>query len=54
MTRKDFELIAEVIATSWHGSEETAADLANRMADALATTNHRFNRKQFLKACGVN
>jgi hypothetical protein len=54
MTRKDFELIAEVIATSWHGSEETTADLANRMADALEGTNPRFNREMFLTACGVN
>jgi hypothetical protein len=53
MTRKDFELIAEVIATAWHGSEETRADLSRKMADALETTNPRFNRALFLEACGV-
>jgi hypothetical protein len=54
MTRKDYELIAEVIATAWHGSEDTQADLSNRMADALEGTNPRFNREMFLTACGVN
>ena len=53
MTRKDFQLIADVIATSWHGSQDTREDIANRMADALASTNDRFNRDIFLKACGV-
>ena len=53
MTRKDFEMIAEVIATAWHGSEETRTDLSNKMADALETTNPRFNRDLFLDACGV-
>jgi hypothetical protein len=54
MTRKDYELIAEVIATAWHGSEDTQADLSHKMADALEGTNPRFNRELFLKACGVN
>jgi hypothetical protein len=53
MTRKDFEMIAEVIATAWHGSQETRTDLSNKMADALETTNPRFNRALFLEACGV-
>ena len=53
MTRKDFEMIAEVIATAWHGSEETRTGLSNKMADALETTNPRFNRALFLEACGV-
>ena len=54
MTRKDYELIAEVIATAWHGSEDTQADLSHKMADALEGTNPRFNRELFLTACGVN
>jgi hypothetical protein len=54
MTKKDYILIAEVIATSWHGSEDTQSELSNRMADALEATNPRFNRSLFLDACGVN
>ena len=51
MTRKDYELIAEVIATSWHGSAELKEALAQRMAEALASTNERFNTDRFIKAC---
>ena len=53
MTRKDYVMIAEVIATSWHSSAETKRDLAQNMADALETDNPRFDRDRFLKACGV-
>ncbi len=53
MTRKDFELIAEVIATSWHGNEELKFQLSHNMADKLEGTNPRFNRALFLTACGV-
>ena len=53
MTRKDYILIAEVIATSWHGSAELKSEIANNMADALAGTNPLFNRAKFLDACGV-
>ena len=53
MTRKDYVLIAEVIATSWHGNGELKFHLANNMADALAGTNPLFNRDKFLVACGV-
>ena len=53
MTRKDFQIIADVIATSWHASEESRRDMANNMADALAGTNDRFDREKFLTACGV-
>jgi hypothetical protein len=54
MTRKDFQLIADVIATAWHASEESRRDMAESMADALAGTNDRFDRAKFLTACGVN
>jgi sigma54-dependent transcription regulator len=54
MTRKDFELIAEAI------KEITASDYpqdrkdkAQLFASVLATTNPRFNRELFMKACGV-
>ena len=53
MTRKDYVLIAEVIATSWHASAESKNDLAVKMADALETENPRFDRERFIRACGV-
>lgn len=53
MTRKDFQLIADVIATSWHASAESRRDMANDFADALENTNDRFDRERFLAACGV-
>lgn len=54
MTKKDFELIAEVIGNAWHGSADTRADIANAFADELENTNPRFDRAKFLTACGVN
>ena len=54
MTKKDFELIAEVIGKAWHGSADTRADIANAFADELESTNPRFDRARFLTACGVN
>lgn len=54
MTRKDYELIAETIATAWHGSAELKADLVNRFADRLEDENPRFNREIFFRACGIN
>jgi hypothetical protein len=54
MTRKDFQLIADVIATSWHGSGELKNSIANNMADALAGTNPLFNRAKFLAACDAD
>ena len=53
MTRKDYVLIAEVIATSWHASADSKNAIANNMADALEGTNPLFNRDKFLDACGV-
>jgi hypothetical protein len=54
MTRKDYELIAEVIATSWHYSQDSMEDLAYRFADLLEEDNPRFDRHRFLVACGAN
>ncbi len=54
MTRKDYVIIAEVIATSWHASAESKRDIAQNMADALGADNPRFDRARFLVACGVN
>jgi hypothetical protein len=59
MTRKDYQLIAEVFANfkqiqnldqtiNW--SQE---DLARNLADSLAKDNPRFDSARFLDACGV-
>jgi hypothetical protein len=53
MTRKDFELIAEVINTSQYYSADYRNEIARNMAQALATTNPAFNEDRFLKACGA-
>jgi hypothetical protein len=53
MTRKDYVIIAEVIATSWHASADSKADLAYKFADELEADNPRFDRDRFLVACGV-
>jgi hypothetical protein len=53
MTRKDFELIAQVIASSEYYSADYRNNLAREMAEALATTNPAFNEDKFLKACGA-
>jgi hypothetical protein len=59
MTRKDFQLIADVIARLsadfTNGGEDVVSLslVAEELADALATTNDRFNRETFLTACGV-
>ena len=55
MTRKDFELIAEVIRTAHPTSfgEANRAYLACLFADRLMETNPRFNVDRFLKACNT-
>ena len=54
MTRKDFQLIAGVIADlSGVMDEEVMQMLSEDMADALADTNTQFDRTRFLSACGV-
>lgn len=68
MTRKDFQLIADVLRTERERSRQyvtvnnpracTELDhldqIAESMADALVTTNPRFNRSRFLNACNCN
>lgn len=63
MTRKDFNLIAETICLlpsfdlppldSWgsHSDNVRFDVIVNRFADALRTTNPRFNRERFVAAC---
>lgn len=54
MTKKDYELIAEVLTNAWWGSNDQKRHIVYDLTDALETTNPRFNRELFLKACGVN
>lgn len=54
MTRKDYVIIAEVIANSQGLTRGGIMDtLAERMAEALQADNPRFDREKFLVACGV-
>ena len=67
MTRKDFQLIADVIKENAYkplhiddlrdgetAIEAVTQELAYEFANALANTNPRFNKALFIKACGVN
>jgi len=57
MTRKDFELIARIIAEARrdYPSDQTAQTILNRLsedfASQLATTNEAFQPERFLRAC---
>ena len=53
MTRRDFELIAQAIQTFRPTSPLTRKALAAHFASFLATTNPRFDRAKFEKACGL-
>ena len=56
MTRKDFDLIANVLAEC-HRTSRNRVDQSNvdhvieEMADALVKTNPRFDRERFVTAC---
>jgi hypothetical protein len=57
MTKKDYELIAEVIKglRADFGDNPVALEvIALEMASELQHTNDRFDSAKFLKACGVN
>ena len=59
MTRKDFKLIARVIAANENKSltdleSATLTMLAEDMAQALGDENARFDRARFLTACGLS
>jgi len=51
MTRKDFQLIADVIKL--HVDSHTGQALALDFAQALLKANPRFDRRRFLSACGL-
>ena len=55
MTRKDFQLIADVLQEVEGPicSTETRDQIATAFARALRTTNPQFDRERFLRACGV-
>jgi hypothetical protein len=54
MTRKDYVMIAQVISESQGLTRSDIIDtVAERLADALAIDNPRFDRARFLAACGV-
>ena len=55
MTRKDFQLIANVVSTTLATVKPEARQcLALDFANALKTTNPRFNVELFVKACLIN
>lgn len=57
MTRKDYVLLANAIANGIDDANKieyqgfTGHAIIQRIADALATDNPRFNRERFIKAC---
>lgn len=53
MSRKDYELIAEVFAKAIHSNIASLYTLAEAMANRLEADNPRFDRMRFLKACGL-
>ena len=53
MTRKDYVIIAETLATAWWDSEYVKSGVVHTLADALEADNPRFDRARFLTACGV-
>jgi hypothetical protein len=54
MTRKDYVMIADVLAVAWWASSDQRNHIAHDLADALEADNPRFDRARFLTACGVN
>ena len=52
MTRKDFELIANVVATV--DNVNTRNEIALNFATRLDSENERFDSIRFLKACQIN
>ena len=55
MSKKDFELIAVLLRDFPRTDDEYETWCAgcHKFADALATTNPRFDRARFLEACGA-
>lgn len=51
MTKKHFEAIAQILRSN-HSPGQSSQAVATAMADYFASENPRFNRAQFLTACG--
>jgi hypothetical protein len=51
VTKKDFQLIADTIR--YNLGPPCRERAAEAFADALRSTNPRFDRERFLRACGV-
>lgn len=54
MTKKDFQLIADVVCTMPYSTREewdAKRAMAFRFADRLAETSPRFDRDRFVRAC---
>jgi len=55
MTRKDYELIAEVlkeyIHLEWNNLSRPATSIAEDLADVFASENERFDYNKFMEAC---
>lgn len=56
LTKKDFEVLAQhirsVSSRAWGvGCDDPDWQVVLRVAEALTTTNPRFNKERFLKAC---
>ena len=53
MTKKDFQLIADVLKAHQDGSagDHVVRGLVMSFAIELAKTNERFNKERFVKAC---
>ena len=58
MTKKDYELIAEVlkeyIHLEWNNLSRPALSIAEDLADVFASENERFDYIKFLEACTPN
>lgn len=55
MTRKDFELIARVIANKGNGTRwDYAEHMARELEKVYGLSNTHFDRMRFLKACGFS
>ena len=58
MTRKDYELVSDVIQTLQRSADPTGqvplSKVTGELAAAFSEDNPRFNHNKFVKACGFN
>lgn len=66
VTKKDFEIIAEIIRSETqldnpptdcldglYAMRRAGEDIAERLANYFVVQNPRFNKKRFMRACGL-